>query len=505
MTHAALDAALNFHSQDLAVLPLPAGAKDITYTWRFWQNERQTERDIRALFGAAYDLNIAALHGAASRNLFGLDRDDPQSFNDTGNRLTGLGIVTWTVQSNCTSGHVGGGTYLLRAPQPVKSNCVIRGQGEFSIIWGRHPSGSVYTVTNTNAPIFELPTLTALDWLKLEPADTEPEKLKKIPRLAWRLLQGDAATVGKYQSRSEAEAAIVASLIRAGYAFGEIAHLCIIYPGPGKFAEKYAVKPKTALDYLRRTFRNEQEFINTHASDAERQARELQAWAHSRPWPGQTGATDKAVYLAHLAIVERCGQSPHGASARELAEIAGVDWHTAANANHRLVDAGLLTLDVSATPSLSARYSLVLRSDLHTSTHSVNYTVMECVEVYRHHDAFRRSGLGKAGGDVWACLKGQGDDGAKDAQIARMTGRNVRTVKAKLAKMYGLGMVEPLGDRHWRAVAGVDLERIAAELGTFGKGELQRKQHERDRRLHRTVLGAGKRRAALVRPGLPYS
>lgn len=498
----ALDYALSYHAVDLAVLPLPARSKEPALSWGAWAYSTQTEADVVALFNRTGKYNILALGGLPSKNLVILDADCGPVRAEVETRLDAAGIATWAVTSNTTGPHKNGCAFFTRTPLPAQSQSVtlgsgkleVRGAGSYALLPpSRHPSGAIYTtLAGSPAEIFTLPTMTALDWLPLQPAPP-PERERRIPRLAWRLLQNDAASVGKYQSRSEAEAAIVASLIRAGYDFPEIAHLFTFYPGPGKFAEKYAARPKTALAYLLRTFHNEQDFVTTHASDAERKARELRAWALSRPWTGQTGSTDRAVYLAHLALVERCGQSPHGASARELAELAGVHWHTVMRANHRLVGSGLLTLDVHSTASLSARYTLVLPSGCYTCDHSINQYVMEWSQAY--HDAFRRSGLGKTGADVWQYLKRCGNEGRNVTTIARATGRARQTVKRKLARMYQLGMAEPLGAGHWRALPGADLDRIAHELGTAGAGDAQRSRHAADRRLHNAVLVLGRARA----------
>ncbi|MBU1748463.1 MAG: hypothetical protein KKA73_12300, partial [Chloroflexi bacterium] len=68
------------------------------------------------------------------------------------------------------------------------------------------------------------------------------------------------------------------------------------------------------------------------------------------------------------------------------------------------------------------------------------------------------------------------------------TGRHRTTVQRKLAEMFRLGLVEPLGDGWWRAVPEVDLEQVAEELGTAGAGDRQQAQHQRDRRTHRLLL-----------------
>ncbi|MBU1746742.1 MAG: helix-turn-helix domain-containing protein, partial [Chloroflexi bacterium] len=200
------------------------------------------------------------------------------------------------------------------------------------------------------------------------------------------------------------------------------------------------------------------------------------------------GSSARAVYLAHLAIVTRCGKDPHGASARELGELAGVSWQTAANANQRLVDLDLLELTQPATPSLAHVWRLLTPPDLaagaYLDTPSPG-TVMECQGMHAH-DAFRWAGLNKSGAEVLAALSAGAAVAATD--ITAQTGRHRTTVQRKLMAMAQLGLVEPVGDGWWRVVPGVDLDRAATELGTAGAGDRQRSQHQRDRRAHRLLL-----------------
>jgi hypothetical protein len=290
-----------------------------------------------------------------------------------------------------------------------------------------------------------------------------------------------ARCAARYPTRSEAEAALVASLIRAGYEFDEIAHLFNIYPGPGKYVEKRTKNPRDAIRYLRLTYGNALEFVTTHASEMEQKALWLKAWAPSRPWPGRSGSTDRAVFLAHCEVAEKCGADPHGASARQLAELAGVNWRTAAKANRRLVKASLLTVAVPSVASLSARYNL-LEPDECTLKVTLNHLYCDVVSLKGAHDTFRWHGLGKTGADVLAMLRRMGDDGARVCEIAAATGRHRNTVSRKLRRMVELGLAEPMGNHYYRAVESADLDAAAVELGTAGKGAAERKRHQDDRR-----------------------
>ena len=73
-------------------------------------------------------------------------------------------------------------------------------------------------------------------------------------------------------------------------------------------------------------------------------------------------------------------------------------------------------------------------------------------------------------------------------RIAEQTGRDITTVRRKLDLMLILGLAEPLGYGWWRLVVEPDLDSIARELGTAGKGKRQRQQHRHERSVQRLVM-----------------
>jgi len=82
-----------------------------------------------------------------------------------------------------------------------------------------------------------------------------------------------------------------------------------------------------------------------------------------------------------------------------------------------------------------------------------------------------------------------------EAELAVQTGRHKRTVVRALKRMSKLvdsttgeviSMVENQGDT-WHALA-VDLDFIAALVGTAGAGNQQIEKHQRERRAHRLAL-----------------
>ena len=489
-----LEHAREYLAAGLAPIPVPAGRKAADTAWRQFQSHPPSKHELGLLFGANGG-NIAIICGRSSDNLMVLDCDCPTTFRDTGDRLGGLGITTPIIRRppNGTP-HDGGGSYWLRTPVPVATRGLvdleIRGQAAYVLAPdSEHPGGGRYYFENPGTAIHRLPTLDALDWLTLEAASVTN---RKIPPLAWRLFLGNQQTLDKYPTRSEAEAAVCASLARAGFAFGDALLLFQRYGGTGKFAGLWAENPENARRYLKLTWNNAVTWVQQNENEHNALARELRTWALSRPWPGRGGSSERAVFLGHLEIVQHCGQQPHGASARRLAELAGVGMKTAARANARLIDAGLLELDTSGTAQLANLWRLVNRPNRHTSSHRRNTMCVTMADSDTGHDAFRWAcgGLCKSGGEVLGLLLQAGEP-VHQGVIAESTGRGVRTIRRKCRQLFGLGLAKPATEkgRGWWTVLGApDLDAVAAELGTAGRGAAQKRAHFQQQRYHRELL-----------------
>lgn len=501
-----LTMAREYEALGLAVFPLPHGEKADARQWGTYRFAPPDAKEINLLFGDG-PRNIAVIAGTPSGNLLALDCDSPDVYTETAARFAALGIDTWTVRREPNgSPHDGGGTFVLRTPEPVRStkrdSLDVLAEGRYFVAPpSAHPGGGLY-YNETDPPIFEIPDLAALAWLDLEPAPPRNgASYRWLPDLAYRILTADPETLRQYPTRSEAEAALCASLARSGRAFEDALRLLRTYPGPGKFAELDAANSRNALRYLGLTWTSAKQWIHDTDNETGQLAVTLRRWALSRAWPGRGASSDRAVYLAHLEIVERCGKDPHGASCRELAELAGVSWKTASNANHRLVEQELLQLGAEATPTCPHVWSLRIPDELvnpetgevraYLHTPSIQ-NVTECVTMHERldHDAFRWSGLNKSGAEVLGALQRM-DEGDVNELVAA-TGRHRTTVKRKLRLMLSLGLVVALGDGYWAAVDDPDLDQAARDLNVAGKGAEERRRHVRDRRYQREILERGR-------------
>ncbi|SRR6266545_436823 len=476
--------AAEYASHGLAVIPGLPMSKEPAVPWRAFQREAPTRPEREAMFSVEYKLNLGVICGAVSQNLVVLDAETEKAFAETIHRCESAGFGdTWIVKTR-RGGHV---YFFLSQPvKPMKDADVeVRAQGQFVLMPpSTHPTGARYEFTRRPASIAQVPTLDALDWLKLEPAALRNHH-KQLPRNAWRLLQGEIPD--RYASRSEAEQAIITGLVNAGFSFDEISRVFQSYPAAGKYSEIRRRDSGLAVRWLRSCFENARTFC-LQESPSRGLAREALSQATARAWPGRTGSTDRAVYLAHASLAYRSGRVTYHASARNLAELAGCERRTASIATRRLSSAGLLQLTRRSSFQSANRYQLGRPtgkvSDL------VPLTTTTCGGVgqtssFRLPDAFRPRGLGRSAYEVLSVLQ---NEPLTAKVIAEKTGRHIQTVRKALAKMRDLRLVEKQG-RFWLgcgAINDLDLEALAKDVGSYGAGERQREKHLAER-LRRTI------------------
>lgn len=306
--------------------------------------------------------------------------------------------------------------------------------------------------------------------------------LRRLPRLAVQLLNGMG--IEHYPSRSEAEQAILTSLVNSGFEFGQALMLFQTKPAAGKFAEMYDENPRRAVRWLECSFRKAQVWAAAHESPQREAAQKAITWAESTAWRGRTGSVDRAVYLAHATIAYQAGRLTYAASSRTLAELSGVQRATATTATNRLCKAGLLRLDKPAVGTLANTYRLCC-TDIPLPK--------DCEEVVQGcniaaHDAFRALGLGKSAADVFKALQA---GPLTVGELEQQTGRHRSTIWRVIRKMARIidpitgeiiPMVEQIGDQ-WVNLD-VDLDYIAGLLGTAGKLEKEKALHTRERAIH---------------------
>ncbi len=473
-----------------------------------FRNSWQTRSPNRLWWDVPQDVNIG-IRGGGLADLAVIDCDHPITFENVTRWLEGLGYQPGDYPIVQTASGKGKHVYTtfsggLSGDWRVLSKEI--GAGEFRFGSGSYvvapPSmvngGGVYTLLDGN--FSRLPVL-ALDDISLI-IDNHENNIAKRPtpsRNAQALLCGKGFE--NYKSRSEAEEAIIVSLVNSGFSFSEVLELFNRYPCFGKFDELKRQNTKNAERYLEHSFNSAAKWASDNESKPRKKAKAAIEWAEAAPWPGRTGAVDQRVYMAHLHIAYKAGRLSYAAGSRTLAELAGISRDTAAKATHRLCNKGLITLEAQAAGDCASIYRI---KEMDKTGHFLSTSNMrKCQIMSIGHDAFRRYGLGTSASQVWQVLLGRS---LSVKEIAEQTGRHEKTIRRILYRMAKI--VDPTTGEVLPMVASddfgktfyalnVDLDRIARVIGTNGMGEQQKAKHERERRLHARSLAFGR----LATPG----
>jgi predicted transcriptional regulator len=479
MTVSLLAVANDYAKHGLGAIPVLPRRKESAIPWLSFQYEPPTALEREAMFSAECDLNIGIICGAASGNLAMIDAETDKAFEEQLRHCQRVGIDNTWIDKTPRGGHI-----WMRFPVPVKPtkgvDVEIRAQGQYGLA---PPSitSAPYKFLHRPPDIFQVPSLEIVDWWELEPA---PQlNYRSLPRKARKLLRGEI--YDRYDSRSEAEQAIVTVLVNAGTPFDEILGIFRHYPAAGKFHELERDNPTRATEWLRLSFNEARAWCITD-SPARRLASAALASASAIAWRGRTGSADRAVYIAHAGLAYRSGQRTYHASTRDLAEIAGCGRVTASRASNRLSKLGLVELVAPAAHTFANRYRLPEKTKIDPLPHNGLKGVVQ-TSSFLLPDAFRQRGLGRPAYEVLTTFE-NGPQTTKE--IAQKTGRHVQTVRKALTKMRKFGFVVKEGRVwHGRAMEDIDLEALAISVGTSGARRRQKEKHRADR-LHRKILTA---------------
>jgi len=474
-----------YASHSLSVVPALPRSKEPAVSWKAFQWQPPSDSEREALFSINCNLNIGVVCGAASNNLIAIDCETRPAFEETLRNVKRIGYSeTWTVAS-----HRGGHIYL-HLPTPVKPigknhDVEVRAQGQFVLLPPSiHPAGGSYDFINFPSSIARVESLREIDWLHFEQSSAVNQRL---PRKAYRLLQGKSITL--YRSRSEAEQAIITILVNDGLLFEQILWLFKKYPAAGKFRDiELRESPQRAIAWLRTSFEIARGFCSSESRERVF-ARERLDNAMNTPWPGRTGSLDRAVFCAHASLAYRAGGKIYHASSRDLAESAGCQRATASTATRRLLRKGLVRLVNVSVGGFANRYRL----EHPKVSENDPLTTQPCEGVAQTSsfllpDAFRRGGLGRTSYEVIVALK-HGPLTVSD--LAAVTGRHVQSIRLALKKMRPYGFVSKEPRRIWRGCAMEDIVARSHEFPSNGALDRQREKHQRERircKLTRAVL-----------------
>jgi predicted transcriptional regulator len=468
--------------------------------------------------------NLGLRAGGANRAAF-LDCDtknQPETFERAQGWLATLGYLPGDYPVIQT---LSGGKHIYLAftgalPGAYRNLSPDFGAGEFRFGIGAYvvaPPSEVGGVTYSllDGDYRQLPRVSLTDVLPLlQNQSLTPEGAKAgkekphISRLAGALLFGKIPE--KYRSRSEAEEALVASLINTGHDFDSILALFMSNPCAGKFSELRKKSESRAIAWLKRSYDEAIGWTSSHESPARQAVLAAIQWAENTPWPGRTGAIDRLVFLAHAQLAYRAYSLTYAASCRDLAERARVSSVTATNSTRRLIGSGLLSMDTPSTRGTYATlYNLQPPKDITASIsaipevdiplHLLSTPCEEVLSFVHFSDLFRWGGLSKSAGEIWQALSR--NDSLSVKELAAQSGRSEKTIKRALNRMSSLAdtttgellsMVERQPGGKWRAVEGVNLRLISEVLGTAGASERQRAKHKAERKARRQALELGR-------------
>lgn len=465
---------------------------------------------------APNDSNIGLRAGGGKAFIDCDDKNQPGTFANITNWLDGLGYNQGSYPIIQTPSGIGRHVYVNFSGALLgNSRNLARdmGAGEFRFNHGAYvaapPSviegGKRYEIIEgdlTRLPTLDIHDLAELINLNETPA--KPTPTLRMSNLARALAKGQA--VKQYDSRSQAEAALVLSLINSGYDFEMIKRVFDTQPCYGHYAEKRTNKSQQEAErWLRLTYKSALEYQSQNESRARRTIRELQERAELTAWPH---ATDKGVYLAHLTLASNAGKLEYHAASRDLALEAGVSRPTATNATKRLRKAGLVQLVTPGTVLLANRYSLVDNLLPYPKNQEREGMVKGCpvsqvmrdgkvldLNKIENQDAFRngRHRLGRRAGQIYKLLF---IEPLTETEIASRIGTHVKTVRRALRKMSGfvdyktgeiLSMVSVDENQRWVSNI-VDFDLIEAILGTRGATAKQKAEYQKERRMQARKL-----------------
>lgn len=427
--------------------------------------------------------NIGVLCG---NGLAVVDCDDAQAVDNVAARLRSLGLALPAVATPSGGRHAylkvcdaPAGFTMQRLAAPV-------GKGELRVrsCYVAAPCSSVdgrpYAFVNGSPE--DLLRLRPVAWRDLlwlcraQPSHVLPTEpplrlvRRSLPQCTERLfaLLAQAArgtAVLRYCTRSEAECAVVAALILAGWGEQEIeAEFAKRQPG------HYREMGQHRRAYLHRTYRRALDDI---AATPPRPAI-LDAYraAHGMAWPGRTGSTDQAIYLALLAVAWQFARWTVAVSLRDLSEHAAVSIDTASHALTRLGAAKLIDRERDECAHPLAAHTYRIGQNKGTT---VTYVRHWCIQ-NGYQELWAQARLGKIAGAVYAALSMQPQ---AVATLSARTGKHRNTVARALARLWQQQLAEP--SRNGWIQGPARLSDVASDLRAPQTANKRRQHHELER------------------------
>jgi hypothetical protein len=500
------------YSAGLNILPIQVASKEPYGSTSILQTTRIHTSFIDHLFTES---GIGVMTGRLSGNLFVIDCDDDDTYEYVGEQLRQRRISAWIRLG------MRGGQYWLRCAEGEVENfkqgkLQVLGHGLYAVAPpSLHPEGVFYHWLHRDVDLPPSVSIRQLDFLGLKLAGSQRSGPKRdkttLPPAAYRVLV-EEDTSG-YDSNSEAEYAACLSMLRAGLPDFMIRSVFAQFHPPHYSKSRGRSFDRHVLRSAKAWMEQQDQKPQEREPMAFWQASQFVAYADSRPWPGRTGNTDKAVYMA---LCERMrmdkGSRVFRASIREVSELANVGTQAVQNSLKRLRTADMAKYDSKDSLSGACLYSLVLpvKDMSPITTVGEAYTpVADSVMISAiQEDAFHSRGLGKSACAIWRVLLLE-QRPLTVKEIALLTGRAYNTVKQNLTKLETFGLAVQNHDptpKRWTGIPAHHdrLNELAVILGTQGKGALRKAQHvgERQKWVSTMLLGQKDRFLARMKASL---
>jgi Bifunctional DNA primase/polymerase, N-terminal len=516
---------LIYGRSQLACIPLrPDSKQPVCNAWQT-RPPAQQWREVRDK-----TLNIGVLAGGG---LAVVDCDDPQAAASVGSWLEGVGLRPPVVATPS-----GGKHFYLRVKDvpagfnwKILSPLVGRGELRARNCYVAAPCSSLLAGSYqfTGPGIETYPGLRAIAWKDLvwfvgAPAPTggsrpeapgarRPAPVRPVS-LAWRHLRPEViaqlqglrdwpvgTAYGRFLSASEAEESCIASMILAGWSYGQI-RAAFDAEQPGA----YMRRGDRRENYLKLSYNNALEELATTLPRPELAA----AYVELALWDLPT--YDRKALRALLAL---CWASDYpawqvSASLRQLAEQAGCGRHAMYNALKRLQVDGLLVyiLDGSGV----GRFDLALLSSKgdirHKGGSGLDPAIMGEIDQKVSTPVVPRAAAARSvenlpgGMEIWSAgLLGASaelvygrltTDPMSAAELASLTGKGVRTCERALDHLQVFGLAVGAGRPALWVRGSRPVADVALELGAPLAATRRRQRHERERESYERWRERGK-------------
>lgn len=497
---------------DLGYSPIPLKPSSKLPLVNGWQ----VKPTVRQWYHAPEDVNIGLRAGEGRGFLDCDDKNQPGTFQNVTNWLEGLGYHPGSYPVVQTASGVGRHVYVNWTGRMLgsKRNFVSQiGAGDFRYDAGAFVAAppsivdtGAYTLIDgdlLHLPVLDLRDIQAIINTAEDVTDNTPPVMSY---LAQALASGNREALARYKTNSEAEQALILSMVNSGFDYQAIKRVFDTRLCAGKYATMKQENSTNAARWLELSYREAVKF-SQNESPIRRQLAELQDMAERSPWPR---TSDKHILIAHIETATKAGRVIYNASVRDLAVSAGVEISTASQANSRLQKQKFIAVEKPSGGMLATMYALQLDKLEHTLRTSY---VRVCSDLSNEqnaspptwkgeriatHNAFRngKHRLGQRAGQVYELLLSH-PDGLTEKQLAEMTGASEKTIKRALAKLTvkdrKTGEVIELASRDgntWRGEV-QDLDLIAAIFDAYTAREQQRERYQQERREHRKVLEKG--------------